>query len=127
MDCTSKDTNKDKDDDPEEHESLARKRRARRKRAADSAHKLRRSTRFMAKEEPNFELPATKAACVQTAKFDFSGASRRLRVALACSKLLSDPTSPSGDDSALACGAMEEEQSSLVTATTVSGGHQFYE
>jgi hypothetical protein len=72
----------------------------------------------MAKEEPSFELPAAKAARVQIAKFDFSGASRRLRAALAHSKLLSDPTSPSGDDSilveiAVACGTMKEEQASL--------------
>jgi hypothetical protein len=87
----------------------------------------------MAKEEPNFELPAAKAAHVQMAKFDFSGASRRLRAALAHSKLLSDPTSPSNDDGtiaeiAAAYGATEEEQASLEGATAMSGGgHQSYE
>jgi hypothetical protein len=117
---------KDKEDDTMEHESLARKRRARRKREVDSAHKLRRSTRLMAKEEPNFKLPAAKAARVQTAKFDYSGVSRRLCAALARSKLLSDPTSPSSDDSTLveiaaACGATDEEQASVkgVTALTL--------
>jgi hypothetical protein len=113
---------KDKEEDTEEHESLACKRRTRRKRAVDSVHKLRRSSRLMAKEEANFELPAAKAARVQTAKFDFSGASRRLRAALSRSKLLTDPTTP--DDGcilveiAAACGATEEEQASLTGATT---------
>jgi hypothetical protein len=44
----------------EEHESLARKRRASRKRVMDSAHNLHRSSRLMAKEEPNFEPPAAR-------------------------------------------------------------------
>jgi hypothetical protein len=44
-----------------EHESCARKRRARRKRAEDMVRKLRRSSRLMAKEEPVFELPEDKA------------------------------------------------------------------
>jgi hypothetical protein len=65
-----------------EHVSRAQKRRARRKRARDSAHKIRRSLRLKEKEEANFELPEEKAARVQQAKFDFSGASRRLRNAL---------------------------------------------
>jgi hypothetical protein len=60
-------------------------------------------------------------ARVQMAKFDFSGASRRLRAALSRSKLLTDPTTP--DDGcilveiAAACGATEEEQASLTGAT----------
>ncbi|XP_066366131.1 uncharacterized protein [Miscanthus floridulus] len=41
----------------EEHVSLARKKRARRRRAEDSARKLRRSIRLKAKEEPDFEHP----------------------------------------------------------------------
>jgi hypothetical protein len=111
----------------EEHESLARKRRARRKRVMDSAHNLHRSSRLMAKEEPNFEPPAAKAARVQTAKFDYSGASRRLCAALARSKLLSDPTTPDDDvgnlvEIATACGATEEEQASLGGVLAVSYG-----
>ncbi|CAD6253009.1 unnamed protein product [Miscanthus lutarioriparius] len=83
----------------EQHESQARKRPVRRKRATDSARKPRRSTRLMEKEEPSFEFPANKASRLQKAKFDFSGASSgRLRTALARSHLLSNPMSPSGDD-----------------------------
>jgi hypothetical protein len=72
----------------EENESHAQKRRARCKRARDSAHKLRRSTRLMEKEEPSFECPEDKAARVQQAKFDFSGASCRLRNAISFSYLI---------------------------------------
>jgi hypothetical protein len=76
----------------------------------------------MAKEEPIFELPAAKAARIQTAKFDFLGASRCLRAALARSKLLSDPSSPSSEDSTLveiaaACGATDEELASIKVVT----------
>lgn len=49
----------------EEHPSRAQKRRARRKRAKDTASKLRRSSRLMAKEEPSFEMPEDK--CGRTA------------------------------------------------------------
>ncbi|XP_066361476.1 uncharacterized protein [Miscanthus floridulus] len=56
----------------EEHESRAQKRSVRRKRAKDSARKLRRSLRLKEKEEATFELPEDKAARVQQAKFDFS-------------------------------------------------------
>jgi hypothetical protein len=78
----------------------------------------------MAKEEPNFELPAAKAARIQTAKFDFLRASCHLCAALARSKLLSDSTSPSDDDGtlveiAIACGATEEEQASLEGVTAM--------
>jgi hypothetical protein len=61
-------------DDPE-HASRAEKRRIRRKRAHDSARKLRRSLRLQEKEDPKFEMPEDKAARVQQSKFDFSGAS----------------------------------------------------
>lgn len=108
-----------------EHESSAQKRRARRKWAKDSAHKIRRSLRLKEKEETNFELPEDKAARVQQAKFDYSGASRRLRKALSRSYLLSDKFYPSDDDDylsdiAVACGASEEEIAGLsgVTAST---------
>jgi hypothetical protein len=56
----------------DEHVSHAQKRWARHKRAKDNAHKLRRSTRLMAKEEPGFELPEDKATHVQQAKFHFA-------------------------------------------------------
>jgi hypothetical protein len=96
-----------------EHESRAQKRRARRKRAKDSARALRRSLRLREKEEAGFELPEDKAARVQQAKFDFSGASRRLRNALSHSYLISDNFSSSETESLLdigaACGASEEE------------------
>lgn len=96
----------------EEHESHARKRRARRKRAKETARKLRRSTRIMDKEEPEFEMPKDKAARVQQAKFDFTGASRRLRNVLSRSYLLSDPYYlPGGEESlceiAEACGGKQ--------------------
>jgi Fe-S cluster assembly ATPase SufC len=92
-----------------EHESRAQKRRARRKRARDSARKLRRSLRLKEKEEPGFELPEDKAARVQQAKFDFSGASRRLRNILSNSYLTSPDFYVSDDtesllDIAAACG-----------------------
>jgi hypothetical protein len=98
----------------EEHESHAQKRRARRKRAKDSAKVLRRSMRLKEKEEPTFELPEVRAARVQEAKFDFNGASRRLRNALSHSYLISDSYPPHDDVESLlgiaaACGANEEE------------------
>lgn len=65
-----------------EHESKVQKRRARRKRTKDNAHKIHRSLRLKEKEEANFELPEDRAAQVQQSKFDFSGASRRLRNSL---------------------------------------------
>jgi hypothetical protein len=113
----------------EENESHAQKRRVRCKRARDSAHKLRRSTRLMEKEEPSFERPEDKAARVQQAKFDFSGASRRLRNAISCSYLLSDNYYPSGDadsltDIATACGASEEELTSIFGATATPSAEQ---
>lgn len=51
----------------EEHESHTQKRHARRKRAKDTARKLRKSSRLMAKEEPSFELPEDKVVRVQQA------------------------------------------------------------
>ena len=107
----------------EEHESRAQKRRARRKRAKDSARKLRRSMRLKEKEEANFEPPEEKAARVQQAKFDFTGASRRLRNALSRSYLLSDNYYPSSDDESLtdiaaACGASEEELAGISGVTS---------
>ena len=101
-----------------QHESRAQKRRARRKRAKDSASKLRRSLRLMEKEEAGFELPEDKAARVQQSKFDFSGASRRLRNALSHSYLTFDNHYPSDDtesllDIAAACGANEEEMAEI--------------
>jgi hypothetical protein len=105
----------------EDHESAARKRRGRHKRALDSARKLRRSTRLAEKECPNYEDPSAKASRVQAARVDFSGASRRLRQALLKTHLLSYPDLPSGDDDGLdevaaACGASEEELAALAEA-----------
>ena len=83
----------------EHHESTARKRCARRKRAIGSARKLRPSTRLAEKERPNFEDPSPSSASrVQVARVDFSGASRRLRRALLKTHLLSNPDLLSGDD-----------------------------
>jgi hypothetical protein len=86
----------------------------------DSARKLRRSLRLK-EEEPGFELPEDKVARVQHAKFDFSGASRRLRNILSTSYLTSPEYYASDDtdsllDIAAACGATEEE------AAVISGG-----
>lgn len=60
----------------EEHVSRAQKSRARRKRAKE-------------KEEPSFELPEDRAARVQQAKFNYIGASRRLRDAMLSLVLIS--------------------------------------
>jgi hypothetical protein len=110
-----------------EHESQGRKCRARRKRATDNAHNLRRSTRLMAKEEPSYEPPATKASRVQQAKFDYSGASRRLRTAISRSHLLSGSDSLLCDHDALveiaaACGATQEDLSTFSGETAGPSG-----
>jgi hypothetical protein len=94
--------------------SRAQKRRTRRKKAKVSVRAQRRSLRLMEKEEPGFELPEDKVSRVQQAKFDFSGASRRLRDALSHSYLISDAFSSSDETESLleiaaACGASEEE------------------
>jgi hypothetical protein len=86
----------------------------------DSARKLRRSLRLK-EEEPGFELPEDKVARVQHAKFDFSGASRRLHNILSTYYLTSPEYYASDDtdsllDIAAACGATEEE------AAVISGG-----
>lgn len=97
----------------EEHPTRTKKQRALRKRAKDSARKLRRSSRLQAKEVLSFELPEDKAERVQQAKFDYTGASRRLRRAISRSYLLADPYyHPSGGEESLreiahACGVMQ--------------------
>lgn len=101
-------------DPDEEHLSRAQMRRAHRKRARDSARKLRRSLRLKEKEEASYEHPEDKAARVQGAKFDYSGASRRLRNALPHSYLISESLRPDDDDDnlseiAAACGAEDDE------------------
>jgi hypothetical protein len=112
----------------EEHPSRTQKRHAQRKRAKDTARKLRRSSRLQAKEEPSFELPEDKAARVQQAKFDYAGASRRLRRAISRSYLLSDPYYlPSGGEDSLyeiaeACGASKEDMESISAAAGVLAG-----
>jgi uncharacterized protein YbaA (DUF1428 family) len=102
----------------DEHESTARKRRARRKRALDSARKLRRSTRLAEKERPTYEDPNSKATRVQQARVDFFGASRWLHAALSKTHLISDPYLPNADlqalaDVAVACGASKEDTAAL--------------
>jgi hypothetical protein len=76
----------------------------------------------MAKEEPGFELAEDKAVRVQQAKFDFNGASCRLRDALSRSYLIANHYYPSDDDQSLreiaaACGASREELASLSGGT----------
>lgn len=76
----------------------------------------------MAKEEPGYEPPEEKAARVQQAKFDFTGASRRLRDAISRSYVISDSYYPSDDDDSLseivaACGASKEEIAGISGAT----------
>jgi hypothetical protein len=111
--------------DHEEQEVRAAKKRTMRKKAKNSARKLRRSMRLKEKERANFELPEDKAARVQKAKFDFEGASQRLRNALSNSYLLSsDGSCTSGGEESLveiaaACGASEEEQASLSGVTAM--------
>lgn len=97
-----------------EHESVARKCRARKKRKVDSARKLRRSKRLQEKEGPNYEDPTAKATRVQAARFHLAGASKRLRTALSKSTLALNPSLPSDDIHALVgianvCGASTEE------------------
>jgi hypothetical protein len=98
----------------DERENRTQRRRARRRRARESARELRRSLRLQEKETAEFEMPEDRASRVQQAKFDFSGASRRLRTILSCS-YLSSPEFSSSDDTdsliaiAAACGATDEE------------------
>jgi len=75
----------------EEHELDVRRRRARRKRAADSASKLRRSRRLAAKELPFYEDVTTKAARVQAATLDMARASAHMKAALKSSGVLARP------------------------------------
>ena len=112
-----------------EHESVARKRRVRRKRAIDSTKKLRRSTRLAEKEQPMYEDPSTKAERIQVARVDFSGASRRLRAAISKTHLLTNPSSPLTDvqsqaDSASACGASEDDLTKLSEELLVQPGSE---
>ena len=74
-----------------EHEVSIRRRRARRKRAADNASKLRRSIRLAAKENPFYEDATSKASRVQAAKLDLSKASSALGSALEASGILQRP------------------------------------
>jgi len=79
----------------EEHEVSLRRRRARRKRACDSASKLRRrSLRLAAKEDPFYIDATSKATRVKTAQLDLARASARMREALAHSGVLERPPPP---------------------------------
>ncbi|CAN6381614.1 unnamed protein product [Urochloa humidicola] len=77
--------------DKEEHEVSLRKKRARRKRASDSASKIRRSRRLAAKEVPFYEDATSKAARVQEAKLDLAKASARMKKAVEDSGILARP------------------------------------
>lgn len=73
------------------HEVSVRRGRARRKRAVDSASKLRRSDRLAAKEIPYYMNATTKATRVKTAKLDLSRASAKLKEAMADAQVLERP------------------------------------
>ncbi|CAN6338953.1 unnamed protein product [Urochloa humidicola] len=75
----------------EEHEVSLRKRRVRRRHAAESAFKQRRSTRLAAKEDPYYTDATTKASRVKAAQLDMTKASERLKTAMASSGLLECP------------------------------------
>ena len=75
----------------EEHEVSVRRRRVRRKRAADNASKIRRSRRLAAKEVPFYVDATTKATCAKAAQLDLSKASVRMKSALLDSGLLARP------------------------------------
>ncbi|KAF8762518.1 hypothetical protein HU200_009493 [Digitaria exilis] len=75
----------------EEHEVSVRHRRARRKRAVDSASKVRRSHRLAAKEDPYYIDATTKATRVKAAKMELNRTSARMKTALAEAKILERP------------------------------------
>lgn len=88
----------------EEHEVSVRRRRARRKRAQDSAAKTRRhSLRLAAKEDPFYIDATSKATRVKAAPLDLTRASARMKEALACSGILQRPTPPKITSSKLRC------------------------
>jgi hypothetical protein len=80
-------------EEEEEHEVSIRRRRARHKRAADSASKICRSRRLAAKENPFYVNATSKATRVRVkeAQLDLSKASERIKSALAGSGLLERP------------------------------------
>ncbi|CAN6334539.1 unnamed protein product [Urochloa humidicola] len=75
----------------EEHEVSLRKKRARRKRAADSVSKIRRSRRLAAKEVPFYEDATSKASRIKEAKLDMSKASATMKEAIEKSGILARP------------------------------------
>jgi len=88
----------------EEHEVSVRRRRARRKRAQDSAAKTRRhSLRLAAKEDPFYVDATSKATRVKAAQLDLTRASARMKEALACSGILQHPAPPKITSSKLRC------------------------
>ncbi|CAN6173630.1 unnamed protein product [Urochloa humidicola] len=78
----------------EEHEVSLRRRRVRRKRVADSAKKIRRSSRLAAKEEPFYENATDRASRIKAAKLDLAKASEQMKAALAASGILERPPPP---------------------------------
>nr|CAB3480143.1 unnamed protein product [Digitaria exilis] len=87
----------------EEHEVSIRHRRARRKRAADSASKIHRSRRLAAKEVPFYMDAVTKASRVKAEKMNIAGASNRMKVALEQAAILERPPPPRIKVSKLKC------------------------
>ena len=88
----------------EEHEVSIRRRRARRKRAQDSAAKTRRhSLRLTTKEDPFYVDATSKATRVKAAQLDLTRASAHMKEALACSGILQRPGPPKITSSKLRC------------------------
>lgn len=75
----------------EEHEVSVRRRNARRKRAVDSASKMRHSRRLAAKEEPFYMSAVNKATKIKAKKMGVDGAWEELKKALAQSAILERP------------------------------------
>lgn len=78
----------------EEHEISVQRRRARCKRAADSASKKRRSSRLAAKEDPIYTDATAKATRIKAARLDLTKASEGMKAALGESGILQRPPPP---------------------------------
>lgn len=75
----------------EEHKLTVRRRRVRRRRAAESVFKVRRSRRLTAKEDPLFTDATTKVTHVKATQLDLSKASEHMKKALEESAILVRP------------------------------------
>lgn len=89
--------------DEEEHEVSIRRRRVRHKRAADSASKMRRSSRLAAKEDPFYVDATTKASRAKADQMDLAKASERMKAALHASGTLRRPAPPKISAAKLRC------------------------